>query len=186
AKAIEIAPLEVQPNPFRSLVRAVVFQQLNGKVAEAIHTRFQSLFDGDEYPTPAQVAEVSVEAMREKGLSRPKASYIIDLANKVQDGTLQLDTLDEMTDDEVRVAITQVKGFGVWSADMFLMFTLHRPDVWPTFDLGIRNAYGKLAGMEASPKPKDLESLGDCYRPYRTLASILLWRSLDPSIQLVS
>lgn len=186
AQVVTVAPLEEQPNRFRSLVRAVVFQQLSGRVAESIHSKFLTLFPEGTYPTPAQLAALDVETLREKGLSRPKASYLLDLAAKFLDGTLQPDLLDAMTDDEVRAAITKVKGFGVWSADMFLIFTLHRPDVWPTLDNGIQRAYARLAGREGLMKPKELEPLGERYRPYRSLAAITLWRSLDAEIPITN
>jgi len=183
---VTVAPLEEQPNRFRSLVRAVVFQQLSGKVAESIHTKFLTLFDEGAYPTPEQLVQLDVETLRSKGLSRPKASYLLDLSAKFLDGTIEPEKFDAMSDDEVREAITKVKGFGVWSADMFLIFTLHRPDVWPTLDNGVQRAYARLMGREELIKPKELAPLGDRYRPYRSLAAITLWRSLDAEIPITN
>jgi 3-methyladenine DNA glycosylase/8-oxoguanine DNA glycosylase len=183
---VTVAPLEEQPNRFRSLVRAVVFQQLSGKVAESIHTKFLTLFDEGAYPTPEQLVQLDVETLRSKGLSRPKASYLLDLSAKFLDGTIEPEKFDAMSDDEVREAITKVKGFGVWSADMFLIFTLHRPDVWPTLDNGVQRAYARLMGREELIKPKELAPLGDPYRPYRSLAAITLWRSLDAEIPITN
>ena len=176
----EIAALEPNLAPFESLVRTVMYQQLAGAAAKSIFNNWKTLFTGTSFPTAAMISEISVEEMRAKGVSRPKAAYILDLCQKVLDGTVILEGIQELEDDEVREMITKVKGFGVWSADMFLIFTLHRRDVWPTLDLGVRNGYRKLAGREEEIKPKELESLGEVLRPYRSIASLYCWRALEP------
>ncbi len=159
-------------------MRAIVFQQLSGKAANTIHERLLGLFPGVEYPTPGDVLAVSVEQMRSVGMSRPKASYAHDLASKVLDGTLRLDDMEDLTDDEVREEVVKVKGLGVWSADMFLIFALNRPDVWPVLDLGVRKGLEKLVGKEGM-KPAEVESFGERWRPYRSAAAWYMWRVFE-------
>ncbi len=154
-----------------------MFQQLSGKAASTIYGRLEGLAGGEV--TPSSVLELTVEQMREVGVSRPKASYLLDLAARFDDGRIHGGKWDSMPEEEVRAEITSVKGLGEWSADMFLMFSLCKPDIWPTGDQGIRNAARQLVGVEDHLPVKELEELAEPWRPFRTVAAWYLWRSLD-------
>jgi DNA-3-methyladenine glycosylase II len=163
---------------YTALVRSIVGQQLSVKAASTIYGRLEAMFDGHP-PTPEQILATDVDALRAVGLSRPKAGYLRSLAEHVRDGTLELDRLDEMPSDEVIAELTAVKGLGEWTAHMFLMFQLGRPDVLPVGDQGIRNAVRGLYGLEAIPAPAELERIAEPWRPWRSLACRYLWESLD-------
>ena len=162
---------------FRALVRAIISQQLSTRAAATISSRFDALFDGPA--TPAAVARLSDEHMRGVGLSGQKMRYVRDLAGRVLDGSLPLADLDRMSDEEVILALTQVKGIGRWTAEMFLMFRLHRPDVLPVDDLGIVKAVQRAYGLRTQPKPPRLRRLAESWRPYRSVACWYLWASLE-------
>jgi DNA-3-methyladenine glycosylase II len=163
---------------FAMLVRAIVFQQLSTKAATTIHNRLMALMP-DSKPTAAALAAVTDEQFRAAGISRQKAAYLKDLCEKVLSGKLALDDVDAMTDEDVVVALTQVKGIGRWTAEMFLIFRLQRPDVLPLNDLGIVNAIQKAYRLRKKPTPERLRKLGEAWRPYRSVACWYLWRSLD-------
>lgn len=162
--------------PFAALVRAILSQQLSGKAADTIHGRVVTLVGGQEALLPAALLAVDPVALRGAGVSRPKISYLRDLAERVLDGRLDLHALETSSDEEVIAAITAVKGLGRWSAEMFLMFRLNRPDVFPVADLGIVKGVQKLLGMKRRPKPRTLERLAESWRPYRSVAAWYLWR----------
>jgi DNA-3-methyladenine glycosylase II len=159
------------------LLRSVVGQQLSVKAAATIYGRVLDLFGG-ETPKPAALLEVEPERLREAGLSGRKVEYVRDLAEHVLSGELELDRLDRLDDEEVIAEITAVRGFGVWSAQMFLIFFLGRPDVLPTADLGIRNAVMRAYGLDEAPTPAELTAIAEAWRPHRSLACIYLWESL--------
>ena len=163
-------------HPFHALVRAVIAQQLSGKAAMTIHDRVVALVGGVEGLQPQSLLAVDATALRGAGLSRQKISYLQDLAAHVIDGRLDLAALEDMSDEDVIAAITAVKGFGRWSAEMFLMFRLNRPDVFPVADLGIVKGVQKLFGMRQRPKPRTMERLAEPWRPYRSVAAWYLWR----------
>ena len=163
---------------YGALLRSIVGQQLSVKAARTIYERLLDLFDGTT-PSPEQLLAADPEALRTAGLSRPKVSYIRSLAQHVVDGELHLGSLDEMSDSEVIAELTAVKGLGEWTAHMFLMFHLRRPDVLPVGDQGIRRAVERLYGLETIPDAETLERLGERWAPYRTLASLYLWHTLD-------
>jgi DNA-3-methyladenine glycosylase II len=165
-------------DPYGVLVRSIVGQQLSTKAANTIYRRLLDLFDG-RVPTPPQLIEADPEAIRAAGLSRPKVAYLRDLAGRVDDGELELARLAELPDDEVSKQLTAVRGLGQWTADMFLMFQLGRPDVLPLGDLGIRRAIRQLYELPEVAGHKELTRLGELWRPYRTLACLYLWASLD-------
>jgi DNA-3-methyladenine glycosylase II len=165
-------------DPYRALVRAIISQQLSTKAADTISRRFVDLFGGT-FPTPAQVLATPPERLRTVGLSGMKASFVRDLARRVVDGSLHLDALHAMGDDEVIAELTQVKGIGRWTAEMFLMFRLHRPDVLPLDDLGIVNAMTRAYRLRKRPTPKRMMQIGERWRPYRSVACWYLWASLD-------
>jgi DNA-3-methyladenine glycosylase II len=162
---------------YGSLVRTIVGQQLSTKAARTIYARLVALF-GDHPPTPAELITADETALRAAGLSRQKIGYLRDLAQRVHRGELQLDTLDKLPDEEVSARITAVKGLGQWSADMFLMFHLRRPDVLPVGDLGIRRAVERVYGLLGLPGEDDLRTLAEPWRPQRTLACLYLWKTL--------
>ena len=168
-----------RPERFHSLVRAIIFQQLAGRAAQTIFDRFVKAVGGKRFPTPALSLAASDEVLRSAGLSRGKMSYIRDLATHVNNRTLNFHRHSRMTDDEIIADLTRVRGIGRWTAEMFLMFNLHRPDVLPVDDLGVRNAVGRLYAMNPAPTPKALREFGERWRPYRSVASWYLWRSYD-------
>ena len=137
-----------------------------------------ALFDG-RTPSPAELLAADPEEVRSAGLSRPKVSYLRSLAEHVESGELELDRLTDLSDDEVSAQLTAVKGLGQWTADMFLIFHLDRPDVLPVGDLGIRRAVEREYGLAEMPDPARLLEIGEPWRPQRSLASLYLWRSLD-------
>lgn len=165
-------------DPFEALCRAIIYQQLSGKAAATIYSRFTLIYQSKKLE-PRLVAKTKLRQFRAAGVSKQKASYLIDLAKKFGDGTVDPKHFHEMTDEAVRAHLVAVKGIGRWTADMFLMFTLHRPDVLPTGDLGIQKAMQKLFGLRTLPKPEMMEQLAEPWRPYRTVACRYLWDSID-------
>ncbi len=163
---------------YGALVRSIVGQQLSTRAARAIYARLTDRFGG-RTPTPVEVLEDDPDELKAAaGLSRAKVSYLRSLAEHVIDGSLELERLDDLPDEEVIAELTAVRGLGLWSAQMFLMFHLGRPDVLPVGDLGIRNAVKQRYDLPALPTPAELEQISVPWRPYRTLASRYLWRSL--------
>lgn len=165
--------------PFEALLRAIVYQQLSGRAAGAIHTRVLALFEGGR-PTAPALAAMSEERLRASGLSRAKAAAARDLAEKtiarVVPGPR---ALRGMSDDEIVARLVEVRGVGRWTAEMLLMSHLARPDVLPAADLGIRRGFARIQGLEALPAPADLLAHGERWRPWRTVASWYLWRAAD-------
>lgn len=162
---------------FDSLAKSVVYQQLSGKAALTIYTRLSDALGGEV--TPENVLRLRPAGMRKLGLSKQKVTYIRDLAAHTRGGILDFAALPRMGDDEVIEALTRVKGIGVWTAHMFLIFALRRPDVLPIGDLGIRAAVRKAYALKQMPTPGDVEERGRCWRPWATVASWYLWRSLE-------
>jgi DNA-3-methyladenine glycosylase II len=162
---------------FAALVRIVVGQQLSTKAARSIHARLTALFDGSA-PTPETLLDVTEDDLRGVGLSGRKVTYLRDLARHVLDGELELDRLDELADDEVMAEIVAVRGFGPWSAEMFLIFHLERPDVISGGDLGIRRAVELAYGLGELPTPDEVVERAERWRPNRSLACLYLWESL--------
>ena len=162
---------------YGALLRAIVGQQLSTKAARTIHGRILDLFDGST-PTPEQLLGASEEDLRAAGLSGRKVEYIRDLASHVISGELELDRLDELGDEEVIEEIVAVRGLGRWTAEMFLLFHLERPDVLSGGDLGIRKAIMVEYGLAEMPTPTEVEERGERWAPNRSLASLYLWESL--------
>jgi DNA-3-methyladenine glycosylase II len=165
-------------DPYGALLRAIVGQQLSTKAARSIYGRLLETFGG-RTPTPAELLAADPELIRSVGLSGSKVAYLRDLAAHVESGELEIDRLPELDDDQVTAELTAVKGLGRWSADMFLIFHLGRPDVLPVGDLGIRRAVEREYGLPQAPGPAELERIAEPWHPHRTLASLYLWRSLD-------
>jgi 3-methyladenine DNA glycosylase/8-oxoguanine DNA glycosylase len=177
AAAGPFAPPVATGDAFGALVRAIVFQQLNGRAAETIHGRLLALLGGEA--TAGAVLAAPPEALRAVGLSAAKAASIVDLARKTSDGTVPLERIEDLGDDEIVSRLVAVRGIGRWTAEMFLLFRLGRLDVWPVDDFAVRKGYAIVHGLEASPKPKALQALGEIYRPYRSVAAWYCWRATD-------
>jgi len=167
-------------NYYHELVDSIISQQLSVKAARTIEGRFKDLFDGD-FPSPEQILDKDIEELRAVGLSRPKARYIQDLASKIIDGTVKFDTIDDLSNDEIIAELTKVKGIGVWTVHMFLMFCMGRLDILPTGDLGIRNGIMKLYQLDHVPAEREVELIAEKnnWHPYESVASWYLWQSLD-------
>lgn len=168
---------------YEALVKAIVYQQLSGKVAATIFGRLAAASANGRL-TPETVLRLTTAKMRSAGLSRQKIGYIRDLARQVRSGEVDFAALAALPDEEVTRALTRLKGVGVWTAHMFLIFALRRTDVLPTGDLGIRAAVRKAYGLPELPTPQQVEELGRNWRPYSTVASWYLWRSLEPDANL--
>ena len=170
---------------YESLLRTILFQQLAGAAARSIQRRWLALYGGGgavgegRYPTPAELLATTDEAFRGAGVSRQKAGYMRDLAAHVDSGDLDFAGIDSLTDDEVLRRLIVVKGLGEWSAHMFLMFQLGRPDVLPTGDLGVRLGMGVAYGLDAPPTPAEARVIGERWAPYRSVASWYMWRAVE-------
>ncbi|HEX8726830.1 MAG TPA: DNA-3-methyladenine glycosylase [Gemmatimonadaceae bacterium] len=177
-----VGPYRLRPrrgnSHFHHLVRAIVYQQLSGKAAGTIHARFCALFPR-KHVEPERLLAFSDATLRSVGLSRQKIGYLRDLAEKVHTGAVPLDRVRHMSDHAIIEHLVQVKGVGRWTAQMFLMFRLGRPDVLPELDLGIQNAVQRAYGLRRRPAPKDIERIGAAWSPYSSVACWYLWRFVD-------
>jgi len=166
-------------HPYQSLVRTIIYQQLSGKAASTIKQRFLDLYPCARHPVPEDVLKTSDSKLRSVGLSTQKVTYIKDLSEKFIEGHITSRTLKKMSDDEVREHLIQIKGIGNWTVDMFLMFTLYRPNILPTGDLGIQKGFQKLFKLKKLPDSKKMLTLAKPWEPYRTVASWYVWRVVD-------
>ena len=166
---------------FQTLVGSIISQQLSTKAADTIHKRFLALYAPTRSPRPEQILATPDEDLRATGISYPKVSYIKDIAAKTENGTLKFNRLSKMTNDEIVEMLTTVKGIGVWTVHMFLIFSLGRMDVLPVGDLGVRRAIQLSYGFDELPNPEQMEKVADenGWRPYCSIASWYLWRSLE-------
>jgi DNA-3-methyladenine glycosylase II len=171
---------EMTEDPFFYLSRTICYQQLAGAAAATIHGRFVTALKGDV--TPDRVLRTRETTLRKAGLSGAKMAAIRDLADKVRNGEVEVHDLCDQPDEEVVRRLVQVRGIGVWTAQMYLMFRLHRPDVWPTGDLGVRAGFAKAHDLETPPREKELVPLGDAYRPWRSAAAFYCWRILETDL----
>ena len=169
--------VEFHEPTFATLVRSIVYQQLSGRVAKVIYERLVKAARGEV--NPKNILRLTPEKLREIGLSKQKSAYIVDLATLTRAKKVVFETLDSLSDDEVIEHLTAVKGVGVWTAHMFLMFALRRADILPTGDLGVRMAIRKAYELPELPKPAQIEEIGKAWRPYSSVASWYLWRSLE-------
>jgi len=165
-------------NYFEALVRSIVYQQLSGKAAATIHKRFKDLFNKGQNLSPSIVLEKSHDELRSVGLSSQKSSYIHNIANAFKAGIVP-DNIDTICDDKVIECLTTIKGVGLWTAQMFLMFTLNRPDVFPVTDLGIQKGFQLYFQLDEPPKPDQMIQKAEPWAPYRTLSSWYLWRLVE-------
>ena len=176
--AVKLRPQRLPP--FHALTRAIVYQQLSGKAAGTILGRFQALYGDHSFPTPEAVRNTSPELLRSVGLSRPKASYILGMAQRALDGCVPtLAQCDGMTDAALLEQLTGIKGVGRWTVEMLLIFNLGRPDVLPVHDLGVRKGFQVAYRKRKLPEPEQLGRFGARWAPYRTAAAWYLWRAAD-------
>lgn len=164
--------------PFHSLIRSIIYQQVSGKAAASILKKFKGLFN-NRLPSPEAVLTMPLEKLRGPGLSGQKSKYIHDLAEKFSDGTIQPRKFPKMTNDEIVEHLVRVKGIGVWSAHMFLLFTLKRPDILPTLDLGIKKGFQVVYSLKKLPEHEKMEKIAKRWRAHASLASLYLWRAAD-------
>ncbi|HXG86825.1 MAG TPA: DNA-3-methyladenine glycosylase [Vicinamibacterales bacterium] len=164
--------------PFMALAEAIASQQLSVKAADTIFGRFCDLFGDDRTPDPARLLAMDDESIRGVGFSRSKVLFLRDLANHVVDQRLMLDALDRLDDQQVAEQLTAVKGIGPWTAEIFLMFRLQRPDIFPADDLGLVKAAQRIYGLRQRPSREKLLKMSQAWRPYRSVAAWYLWRSL--------
>jgi DNA-3-methyladenine glycosylase II len=176
--AVGECTIKVGGEPFQSLVESIIYQQLAGKAADAIYGRFLNLYGGS-FPSPGQLLSKSDADFRSCGLSGRKTAYIKDLALHIIEGRLALDKLPLLTDEQVIQQLTAVRGIGRWTAEMFLIFCLGRPDILPVQDLGLRKAIQKTYCLHELPSPDAMNKITDRWRPYRSIATWYLWKSLE-------
>ena len=174
-----VITLKRRRNYFKSLLRSIIHQQLSGKAARTIENRFLELYNGNRYPTPEEVLKTPAEAIQNVGISRMKTEYIRGLAKIIDDGDIRLEKLTELSNDEVGNVLKEVKGIGQWTVDMFLIFSLNRPDVFPLNDLGIQKGLMLLLGRQKKLSREAMLSHSKKWKPYRTLASLYLWKIVD-------
>jgi DNA-3-methyladenine glycosylase II len=176
---ISLRPLAPRENYFEALCRAIVGQQLSVKAAATIFKRFSALTPGAKFPTPAQVLKMPTAKMRKAGLSGMKVKFLKDLARHVEKKMLDLKNINALPDEEVMEQLVAVKGIGPWTAEMFLMFSLGRDDIFSYGDLGLKNAIRAIYKMKKHPTPAQAKKITEKWKPYRSLASRYLWASLD-------
>lgn len=179
---IKLESFKIRENHFKTLVRAIIGQQLSVKAADTIMKRFENLFPNKkkgQFPTPKQIFKMDSEKMRTSGLSYSKITYLKDLSKKIIDKKIDLENIHKMSDEEIIEHLTQVKGIGRWTAEMFLIFSLAREDIFSYGDLGIRNAIQRLYKLRKSPSLLRAEKISKLWRPYRSLASRYLWKFLE-------
>lgn len=179
----QVGPMHWRPrsaDPYGALVRTIVYQQLAGRAAAAIHGRLMAVLDGAR-PTPEAMLALPEASLRAAGLSAAKVASILDLSAHVADGRVDLAHVSRLADDEVVAQLSAVRGIGQWTAHMFLIFQLRRLDVWPTGDLGVRRGYALMHGLPDTPTPTVLESLGQAYVPYRSVAAMWCWEAVHLS-----
>mgnify|MGYP001418436612 FL=1 len=174
-----VITLKRRRNYFKSLLRSIIHQQLSGKAARTIENRFLELYNGNRYPTPEDVLKTPAEAIQNVGISRMKTEYIRGLAKIIDDGDIRLEKLSELSNDEVGNVLKEVRGIGQWTVDMFLIFSLNRPDVFPLNDLGIQKGLMLLLGRQKILSRESMLSHSKKWKPYRTLASLYLWKIVD-------
>ena len=174
-----VITLKRRRNYFKSLLRSIIHQQLSGKAARTIENRFLELYNGNRYPTPEEVLKTPAEAIQNVGISRMKTEYIRGLAKIIDDGDIRLEKLSDLSNDEVGNVLKEVKGIGQWTVDMFLIFSLNRPDIFPLNDLGIQKGLMLLLGQKKNLSRESMLSHSKKWKPYRSLASLYLWKIVD-------
>ena len=178
-----VGSIKVEPRrlpPFHSITHAIIHQQLSGKVARVIFDRFIALFENGDFPTPEQVGDIDIENMRGVGLSRSKATNIKGLSEMVLTGEVpSLEECDQLSNEEIKDRLMRIKGIGPWTVEMLLIFNFGRPDILPIHDLGVRKGFQIAYKKRELPTPEQLERFGRKWKPYRTMATLYLWRAVD-------
>lgn len=169
--------ITITKNPYESLVEAIITQQLSGKAADSISTRFRGIYG--KFPKPVDVLKTPNSKLRKAGLSYMKVSYIKDLSERIESKELRLAYMKKLSDEEVIEQLTQVRGIGRWTAEMFLIFSLGRPDVLPVGDLGLKKGIQRVYLLSELPQKEQMEKIAQKWRPYRSVATWYLWRSLN-------
>ena len=177
--AFKIQDLQPETDYFKSLTRSIVYQQLSGKAAKTISDRFISLYKDKSYPTPVDVINIDHEKLRSVGLSNSKAQYIKNIAHAFLDNPDTYDSLEKMDDQDIIDTLITIKGVGPWTAQMFLMFTLNRPDVFPVTDLGVQKGFKHYYKLSEMPTPGQMLKKSEQWAPYRTVVSLYFWRLLE-------
>ena len=170
--------IKIRNDHFQSLVESIIYQQLAGRAANAIYNRFINYYDNYQV-TPTGILNSSIDNLKKVGLSNRKIEYLKDLASHVYDGRINLEELSKMNDEEIINKLINVKGIGRWTSEMFLLFSLGRPDVLPVTDLGVRKAMTKVYSLSELPKPHTMIEIAEPWRPYRSIATWYLWKSLS-------
>ena len=170
-------------NYFEALVKSIVYQQLSGKAAFTIYSRFLDLFNSKDFPLSKQVLKISDQKYRSIGLSRQKLCYIKEIANAFAENKIISENIPKMNDEEIRNLLIKIKGIGPWTVDMFLMFTLNRPDIFPVSDLGIQKGFTLFFQLDEIPKIQFMEKQAEKWRPFRTAASWYMWKLVDDDFQ---
>ena len=181
-----VITLKRRRNYFKSLLRSIIHQQLSSKAAGTIENRFLELYNGSRYPSPEEVLKTPAEVIQNVGISRMKTEYIRGLAKVIVDRDIRLDKLTELSNDEVGTVLKQVRGIGQWTVDMFLIFSLNRPDVFPLNDLGIQKGLMLFLGRAKYLDRESMLSYSEKWKPYRTLVSLYLWKIVDEGIDISS
>lgn len=178
-----VGPCEISylPATFESVARSIISQQISIFAARSVYRRLREAVAANSEIQPEDILRMTQEELRGCGLSSQKVQYIQDLATKTHAGVVDFERLPSLSEEEVIAELTQVKGIGLWTAQMFLIFSLRHPDIWPTGDLGIRNGVQKLHGLKKHPTPAETEARGRKWRPYASIASWYLWRSIEPT-----
>tara|TARA_Y100001947_G_scaffold29711_1_gene23231 strand:- start:1597 stop:2235 length:639 start_codon:yes stop_codon:yes gene_type:complete len=177
--AFKIQDLQPETDYFKSLTRSIVYQQLSGKAAKTISDRFILLYKDKSYPTPVDVINIDHEKLRSVGLSNSKAQYIKNIAHAFLDNPDTYDSLEKMDDQDIIDTLITIKGVGPWTAQMFLMFTLNRPDVFPVTDLGVQKGFKHYYKLSEMPTPGQMLKKSEQWAPYRTVVSLYFWRLLE-------
>jgi DNA-3-methyladenine glycosylase II len=170
--------IKIRNDPFQSLIESIIYQQLAGKAANAIYNRFINYYDNKQV-TPTRILNSPNDNLKKVGLSNRKIDYLKDLASHVYDGRINLEELPTMNDEEIINKLVNVKGIGRWTSEMFLIFSLGRQDVLPVTDLGVRKAIQKVYSLSELPKPNTMMEIAEPWRPYRSIATWYLWKSLS-------
>ena len=175
----ETPVLSIGQNYFWSLCRSIIYQQLSGKVAKSIADRFIGLYKNNEYPNPQEVLNTDMKALRSIGLSGAKAGYIHNIARAFVDDVIQFDHFSYISDSDIKDQLIKIKGIGPWTVEMFLIFTLNRPDIFPATDLGIQKGYQRYYRLQTLPKPYDMIEKAEQWRPYRSVVTLYLWYAVE-------
>ena len=177
--AFQIEDLKAETDYYRSLTRAIIYQQLSGKAAKTISNRFIALYHGKDYPSPEDVLKTDHEILRSVGLSNAKAKYIKNISRAFLDGSIDYMNFRNLSNDAIMEKLVAIKGVGPWTAQMFLMFTLNRLDVFPSGDLGVQKGFQQYFKLKKLPSPKTMTQRAEKWIPFRTIASLYFWKVVD-------